>query len=82
MAEQIQTYKRPRRIQARQPGHLAPRNLRGAESPGLCRWPLVHHAKRRQNRSRVHQDSRRLRRVALRRQTKRRSRRASIAGIV
>ncbi len=68
---------RPRRIEARQHRHLAARNIRGAQSPGLRRWTPVHHAQGRSHRGRVHRDPRRICRLPLRRQrfAKRRTRR-------
>ncbi len=59
---------RPGRVETCKPGHLTAGNVRGTEGAGLRRRPLVHHSEGRQDRRRVHQDSRRLRRVALRRQ--------------
>jgi 4-hydroxy-3-methylbut-2-en-1-yl diphosphate synthase IspG/GcpE len=55
------------------PGHLAAGNVRRTEGSGVCGWTAVHHAERRQDRRRVHQDSRRLRGVALRGERKRSS---------
>ncbi len=47
-------------------GISLPGTVRRAEGAGLCGRPPVHHAERRQDRRRVHQDSRRLRRLPLR----------------
>src|SRR4029077_6396697 len=46
--------------------HFPARHIRRAESPRLRGWTPVHHAEGRQDRGRVHRDSERLRRVALR----------------
>ena len=65
---------RPRRIQAANIGISLPGTFEEPKAPVYVDGRPVDHAQRRQDRGRVHQDSRRLRRVALRGQRKRRSR--------
>ena len=58
--------KRSRRIQTRQLRHLAARNIRRTESPGLRRRPPLHYPEGRPDRRRIHPHPRQLRRIPLR----------------